>query len=221
VEAAAAPTTLADISLTLPRGSLTVVCGPVGAGKSSLLMALLGELPASSGGVGVAGRVSFAAQQPYVLTGTVRENVLCGRPWDPARYAAVLEACCLRPDLRAWPNGDATVIGERGVNLSGGQRARVGLARAVYDGGADVFLCDDVLAAVDARVRALWLVLQTERAARMVGRERERLAELVQEAHAPLALSLVETPEAEASLRPCPSQPSRPFLALSQPATDK
>ena len=144
--------TLSDVTLHLRAGSLTVVCGPVGASKSSLLMALLGELPARAGTLAVRGRVSFAAQQPFISTGTVRDNVLCGRPWDAARYAAVLRACCLDVDVAEWPNGDATVIGERGVNLSGGQRARVGLARAIYDPADDVFLLDDVLAAVDARV---------------------------------------------------------------------
>jgi ABC-type multidrug transport system fused ATPase/permease subunit len=164
--AASHPDTLSDVSLTMPGGALTIVCGPVGSSKSSLLMALLGELEpvagsvtlgdgsASAGAGGAAVRVSYASQNPFLTTGTVKENILCGAPYDAARYASVLDACCLRHDLALWPQGDDTVIGERGVNCSGGQRARIGLARAAYV-DADVYLLDDPLSAVDARVGRL------------------------------------------------------------------
>ena len=155
-DSAGHPVTLTDVSFTVPSGSLAVVCGPVGCGKSSLLMALLSELEPQSGSVHVPGRRSYAAQHPYILTGTVRENILCGQAYEADRYADVIAVCCLGPDLSLWPQGDETVIGERGVNLSGGQRARVCLARAVYM-RADVYLLDDPLSAVDAKVgRALF-----------------------------------------------------------------
>jgi len=153
--------TLSVPSLTLPSGALALVVGPVGAGKSSLLAALLGEMHKVSGRLSVAGRVAYAAQEPWIFNGTVRQNVLGygSPPLLPSRtqfYDAVLDAACLRPDLADLTAGDGAEIGERGVNLSGGQRARVALARAAF-ADADVLLMDDPLAAVDAHVgAALW-----------------------------------------------------------------
>ena len=128
--------------------------GTIGSGKSNLLLALLGELQAQSGVVHRHGRISYASQVPWIFAATLKDNVTLafatGCPVDAARYAAVLHCCCLEDDLAALPAGDGTPIGERGVNLSGGQRARVSLARALY-ALADVYLLDDVLSAVDAR----------------------------------------------------------------------
>ena len=105
----------------------------------------------TSGARRVSGSVSYAPQEPWVFSGSVRQNILFGRPMDGDRYARTVRACALEPDLAAWAHGDRTLVGEKGVALSGGQKARVSLARAVYR-EADVYLLDDPLSAVDARV---------------------------------------------------------------------
>lgn len=132
---------------------LVIVAGRVGSGKSALLQTLLGELAPSSGSVRLRAdaKLAYAPQQPWIFSGSVRANILLGSPLHLARYAAVLRACSLLPDLAAFPAFDRTRIGERGVTLSGGQRARVSLARALYQ-RADVYLLDDPLSAVDAHV---------------------------------------------------------------------
>eukprot|EP00613_Pedinella_sp_CCMP2098_P078228 CAMPEP_0171937264 /NCGR_PEP_ID=MMETSP0993-20121228/34464_1 /TAXON_ID=483369 /ORGANISM="non described non described, Strain CCMP2098" /LENGTH=1150 /DNA_ID=CAMNT_0012578599 /DNA_START=238 /DNA_END=3686 /DNA_ORIENTATION=+ len=161
-------------------GTLLAVTGRVGSGKTSLLAALLNEMdptptPTSTsepvtGGpevpVGAAaasscaeapmppvvcGAVGYAAQQPWIMNATLRENVVFGKAFNEGKYREVIECCCLGPDLETLPAGDSTEIGEKGINLSGGQKARVGLARSVY-ADPDVLLLDDVLAAVDAHV---------------------------------------------------------------------
>ena len=148
----AANPTLKELALHFPPGQLTMIAGAVGSGKSSLLSALLGELRSVGGAkAGVSGRVGYVAQTAFVLNETLRENILFGRPMDEDRYEAVLEACTLLPDLKILPGGDMTQIGEKGVNLSGGQKARIALARACY-AQADVLLLDDPLSAVDAHV---------------------------------------------------------------------
>ena len=119
--------------------------------QSSLLQSLLGEMNITSGASGVSGTVSYAPQEPWVFSGSVRQNILFGREMDGDRYARTVRACALEPDLDAWAHGDHTLVGEKGVALSGGQKARVSLARAVYR-EADVYLLDDPLSAVDARV---------------------------------------------------------------------
>ena len=141
--------TLTGISLDIPQGSLVCVVGGVGTGKSSLLSGLLGELSLLSGSLSVRGRVVYVGQTPFISNASVRENVLFGLPFQQSRYDAAVDASALRPDLDVLPAGDETEIGERGVNLSGGQRTRVALARAAYRRG-DVYLLDDCLAAVDA-----------------------------------------------------------------------
>ncbi|XP_069001598.1 ATP-binding cassette sub-family C member 4-like [Embiotoca jacksoni] len=142
---------LQDVSVEAKSHQLLAVIGPVGAGKSSLLSAILGELPHDTGTVRVKGRLTYASQQPWVFPGTVRSNVLFGRELNPEKYKRVLRACALKRDLELLPDGDLTLIGDRGATLSGGQKARVNLARAVYQ-DADVYLLDDPLSAVDAEV---------------------------------------------------------------------
>lgn len=110
---------LPDIMLSVPAGSLCIIVGEVGSGKSSLLAALLGEMPRVRGSVMVRGSVALTAQDPWIQNATVRDNVLMGAPFDQARYASVVEACALQADLDALQNGDATQIGEKGVTLSG------------------------------------------------------------------------------------------------------
>ncbi|TNN61497.1 Multidrug resistance-associated protein 4 [Liparis tanakae] len=119
--------------------------------ESSLLSAILGELPPNAGILEVKGQLTYAAQQPWVFPGTIRSNILFGRELDPQKYERVLQACALKRDLELLPDGDLTLIGDRGATLSGGQRARVNLARAVYQ-DADIYLLDDPLSAVDAEV---------------------------------------------------------------------
>ena len=157
VSAPAAPPptapTLRDLDLEFVQGKLTMIAGSVGSGKSSLLSALLGEVPATTPGsyVQLQGRVGYFAQTAFILNETVRGNILLGAPMDERRYQQVLFACALLPDLKHLPGGDMTEIGEKGINLSGGQKARVALARACY-AHSDVLLLDDPLSAVDAHV---------------------------------------------------------------------
>ena len=142
---------LRNISFSVTRGQLLVVTGPVGSGKSSLLMAILRELPTLNGRVSVNGRIAYLSQMSWVFSGTIRDNILFGRSFEPNRYQEIVEVCCMQTDFHNFPQGDLTEIGHRGVSLSGGQRARVSLARALYS-DADIYLLDDPLSAVDAKV---------------------------------------------------------------------
>ncbi|XP_070786421.1 ATP-binding cassette sub-family C member 4-like isoform X1 [Enoplosus armatus] len=142
---------LQNISLTLTSNQLLAVIGPVGAGKSSLLSSILGELPNEKGVLKAKGQLTYAAQQPWVFPGTIRSNILFGKELNPQKYERVLRACALKRDLELLPDGDLTLIGDRGATLSGGQKARVNLARSVYQ-DADIYLLDDPLSAVDAEV---------------------------------------------------------------------
>ncbi|XP_059740421.1 ATP-binding cassette sub-family C member 4 isoform X6 [Bos taurus] len=150
-EKASETPTLQGLSFTVTPGELLAVVGPVGAGKSSLLNALLGELPPSQGRVSVHGRIAYVSQQPWVFPGTVKSNILFGKKYKEDRYEEVIRACALEEDLQLLEEGDLTEIGERGTPLSEGQKARVSLARAVYQ-DADIYLLDDPLSAVDAGV---------------------------------------------------------------------
>uniref|UniRef100_A0A8C9DN19 Multidrug resistance-associated protein 4 n=1 Tax=Prolemur simus TaxID=1328070 RepID=A0A8C9DN19_PROSS len=143
--------TLQGLSFTVRPGELLAVVGPVGAGKSSLLSAVLGELPPKQGLVSVHGKIAYVSQQPWVFSGTVRSNILFGKKYEKERYEKVIKACALKKDLQLLEDGDLTVIGDRGTTLSGGQKARVNLARAVYQ-DADIYLLDDPLSAVDTEV---------------------------------------------------------------------
>jgi ATP-binding cassette subfamily C (CFTR/MRP) protein 1 len=174
---------LRRVSLTVAAGKLLVVVGPVGAGKSSLLLALLGEMPrglrsgesligATSTGVSRSTLIGFAPQTPVLLNGSLRANIIFGGAFDEVAYKAVLRATALWTDIVAFGKArDLTIIGERGVTLSGGQRARVGLARAAYallrargsegdcdkvdERGRRLLLADDALAALDATTSAI------------------------------------------------------------------
>ncbi|KAH8420816.1 hypothetical protein KR222_005629 [Zaprionus bogoriensis] len=143
--------TLDNINLQFKPRQLVAVIGPVGSGKSSLIQTILGELPPESGTVRVNGNVSYASQEPWLFTGTVRQNILFGLPMDRSRYRQVVKKCALERDFELLPYGDKTIVGERGASLSGGQKARISLARAVYR-KADVYLLDDPLSAVDTHV---------------------------------------------------------------------
>ncbi|XP_050970286.1 ATP-binding cassette sub-family C member 12 [Labeo rohita] len=142
---------LTNISFTLAKGSLLGVCGNVGSGKTSLISSILEQMHLLSGSVSANGTLAYVSQQAWIFHGTVRDNILMGEPFDQTRYARVIHACSLKPDLAILPYGDQTEIGERGINLSGGQKQRVSLARAVYS-NRDIYLLDDPLSAVDAHV---------------------------------------------------------------------
>lgn len=144
---------LVDINLKIRPGEFVVITGAIGLGKSSLLMALAGFMKLTNperGSMHINQELLLCAA-PWIQNATLRQNVLFGREYEPHRYRRVLRACCLEDDLQELPAGDNTEIGERGITLSGGQKARVNLARAVY-AGAPTLLFDDVLSAVDLRV---------------------------------------------------------------------
>uniref|UniRef100_A0A8C5I9Z2 Multidrug resistance-associated protein 4 n=1 Tax=Gouania willdenowi TaxID=441366 RepID=A0A8C5I9Z2_GOUWI len=143
--------TLHSVCFTVRPEQLLAVIGPVGAGKSSLLSAILGELSHRSGVVKVKGELMYTCQQPWILPGTIRSNILFGKELNLKKYKKVLKACALKRDMDLLPGGDLAIVGDRGANLSGGQKARVSLARAVYQ-DADIYLLDDPLSAVDAEV---------------------------------------------------------------------
>ncbi|KAF1318960.1 Abc transporter c family member 5, partial [Globisporangium splendens] len=144
---------LKDVNFSVKKGDLVVVHGSVGAGKSSLCSALLGEMGKLSGSVFVRGRVAYYSQQTWIQNMTIRDNILFGNQFELIKYQRVLEVCRLLPDLAQFPGGDATEIGEKGINLSGGQKARLCLARACYS-DADLIILDSPLAAVDAVVQS-------------------------------------------------------------------
>ncbi|KAG0701637.1 hypothetical protein DFH29DRAFT_925615 [Suillus ampliporus] len=152
---------LKDISVRFPEGELSVITGPTASGKTALLMALLGEMTIISGKLtiskntskidehGLMHSISYAAQSPWLRHQSIKANILFGQPYDEKRYNDVVECCALLPDLNILEDGDDTEIGSRGVSLSGGQKARVALARAVYARTKYVLL-DDPLSAVDS-----------------------------------------------------------------------
>jgi ABC-type multidrug transport system fused ATPase/permease subunit len=145
---------LDQIDFEASAGQLVAVIGSVGAGKSTLCAACLGELHRLAGSHRLEGTVALCAQQPWLSSGTLRENVLFGNVFDHERYWAAIRRCGLMPDLEQLPEGDRTAIGNRGINLSGGQKQRIALARAVYR-AADINILDDVLSAVDVHVGKL------------------------------------------------------------------
>ncbi|KAG9455872.1 hypothetical protein H6P81_000380 [Aristolochia fimbriata] len=148
--------TLKSITLTLPKGIFIAVIGEVGSGKSSLLNAILREMLLIHGSVHSQGSVAYTSQVPWIMSGTVRDNILFGKEYQSIRYHEVLKACALHFDISQMVGGDLAYIGEKGVNLSGGQRARIALARVVYH-GSDICMLDDVLSAVDSQV-AQWIL---------------------------------------------------------------
>lgn len=163
---------LIDISADFVISKLNVIAGPTGSGKTSMLMALLGEMTRIKGEVflpggysredvlvdpetGLTETVAYCAQQPWLVNANIRENILFSAPFNEQRYKDVIVACALERDLEILDNGDQTLVGEKGITLSGGQKQRVSLARALYSNSKHVLL-DDVLSAVDAHT-AKWI----------------------------------------------------------------
>jgi ABC-type multidrug transport system fused ATPase/permease subunit len=161
VDSSSPPFNLRNLDVNFPEQKLSVICGPTGSGKSSLLLALLGELECTEGQyflpksdnvfadpiTGLTNTVAYAAQTAWLLNATVRDNILFGEEYDAKRYEAVVRGCALAKDFENLDGGDLTEIGEKGVNVSGGQKQRISLARACYSRSAIVFL-DDPLSAV-------------------------------------------------------------------------
>ncbi|KGU31669.1 hypothetical protein MG7_01235 [Candida albicans P34048] len=155
---------LKDINFLAKQKELTCVVGKVGAGKSILIKAILGDVPikipaysddstnlVASPSVETFGSIAYCPQNPWILNGTVKDNILFGHKYDPKFYKQTIDACELISDFKNLADGDQTIVGEKGISLSGGQKARISLARSVY-ARADIYLLDDILSAVDSHV---------------------------------------------------------------------
>lgn len=143
--------TLHTINFNVGPQQLVAIVGAVGSGKTSLLQTIMQELPLSQGNKDVVGKISYASQEPWLFAGTIKQNILFGEVWDTKRYERVIKVCALERDLSILSFGDKSLVGDRGVSLSGGQRARINLARAIYK-EADIYILDDPLSAVDTHV---------------------------------------------------------------------
>lgn len=151
---------LKDISLEFPENELSLVVGPVASGKSTLILSLLGETTLIAGKINMPGdlgdnslipldpqtglkygQVAYCPQQPFLIHASIRDNILWGTPYDEVRYKTVVHCCALERDLEIWSNGENTIVGEEGTVCSGGQKARIALARAVYS-RASILLLD-------------------------------------------------------------------------------
>lgn len=140
-----------SINLEAKDETLTVITGPVGSGKSTLLSLIAGEIPVTKGYFDCCGTIAYVPQIPWVFSGTLRENIIFGRPFQYEKYVQTINACGLQEDIERFPDRDQVIIGERGNTLSGGQQTRLSLARAVY-ADCDIYLLDNPLAALDANV---------------------------------------------------------------------
>ncbi|RHN65540.1 putative xenobiotic-transporting ATPase [Medicago truncatula] len=144
--------TLSNINVEIPVGSLVAIIGGTGEGKTSLISAMLGELPlVSDGNATIRGTAAYVPQISWIYNATVRDNILFGSNFDHGRYLKAIDVTSLEHDLNFLPGRDFTEIGERGINISGGQKQRVSLARAVYS-NSDVYIFDDPLSALDAHI---------------------------------------------------------------------
>ncbi|CAG9767557.1 unnamed protein product [Ceutorhynchus assimilis] len=143
--------TLSGINFNVGPKQLVAIVGAVGSGKTSLLHVVMQELSMTKGLKDIVGQISYSSQEPWLFAGTIRQNILFGEQYIKKRYERVVRVCALERDFEILPFGDKCVIGDRGVTLSGGQRARINLARAVYK-EADIYLLDDPLSAVDTHV---------------------------------------------------------------------
>lgn len=150
---------LKNINIVAKKGDFICVVGRVGSGKSSLLSSIIGQLEAVDAEkphkrpfpIQLGGTIAYCSQNPWIMNSTVRDNITFGFKYDEEYYNKTIEACQLLPDLKVLPDGDGTQVGEKGITLSGGQKARLSLARAVY-ARADIYLFDDILSAVDSHV---------------------------------------------------------------------
>ena len=137
--------------MRIEKGELVGISGPIGSGKSTLLSAILNEVPYYSGTVRKNGRIAYVGHEPFIINATVKENVLFGLPFDRQKYNSSVDMACLVKDFQILKDGDETIIGENGSTLSGGQKARISLARALYS-DSDIYLLDDPLSAIDSKL---------------------------------------------------------------------
>jgi len=143
---------LRNVSTRVGHGQLAAIVGRVGSGKSTLCAAILNETVLESGSIQIKGKsIAFAAQTPWILNTTLKQNILFGTKFDETRYKLIIKACQLTHDIDMLDDGDLTEIGERGINLSGGQKQRVSIARAAYS-DAQIVILDDPLSALDPEV---------------------------------------------------------------------
>ena len=140
-----------SLSFEAKDDDFLVITGPVGSGKSTFLSVIAGEMPVTEGNVQCCGTTAYVPQMPWVFSGTLRENILFGRPFDSDKFIQTIRACALEEDIQGFPDKDQAIVGERGDTLSGGQQVRIGLARAVY-ADCDIYLLDNPLAALDMNV---------------------------------------------------------------------
>ena len=131
--------------------NFVIITGPVGSGKSTFLSVIAGQIPVTEGNIQCCGTIAYVPQMPWVFSGTLRENILFGRPFDFDKYIRTIRACALEDDVEGFPDKDQVIVGERGETLSGGQQVRISLARAVY-ADCDIYLLDNPLAALDMNV---------------------------------------------------------------------
>lgn len=144
--------TIKNLTFKMKRGDMMLVAGRVGTGKTTLLHALMREIKTVSGKASIKGSIAYVEQEPFIFSASVKENVAFGLEFDQARFDYAVKVSQLEEDVKNnFSNGADTIIGERGINVSGGQKARISLARAVYM-DADIFLLDDPLSAVDPAV---------------------------------------------------------------------
>ena len=147
--------TLKNINLEIKPGELVAIVGEVGCGKSSLLQAIINNLillnPKECDGIHINGKIGYAAQIPWIQNETIRNNILFSEPFEEEKYNKILSLCQLMEDLETFEGKDLTEIGEKGINLSGGQKVRISLARTIYN-NPDIYLFDDPISALDANV---------------------------------------------------------------------
>ncbi|XP_043823514.1 cystic fibrosis transmembrane conductance regulator [Dromiciops gliroides] len=139
---------LKNITFKIEKGQLLAVAGSTGAGKTSLLMMIMGELEPSEGKIKHSGRISFCSQFSWIMPGTIKENIIFGVSYDEYRYRSVIKACQLEEEISKFAEKDNTILGEGGITLSGGQQARISLARAIYK-DADLYLLDSPFGYLD------------------------------------------------------------------------
>lgn len=140
-----------NISMKMQGPNIVAIVGAVGTGKSSLLQAILGELELDYGNIVINGDISYCSQEPWIFDASVKTNIIFNEDFDEERYERVLKVCALQKDIRSLQYGDETIVGEQGTMLSGGQKARINLARTIYK-KCDIYLLDDPLSALDANV---------------------------------------------------------------------
>ncbi len=142
---------LNSITSVFKPGSFTGIYGAVGAGKTSLLLSIISEIPLLSGTIKKHGKIAYVPQNPFLISATIRTNILFGEEFEEDRYNQVLRLCELGEDMSIFPAGDNTEVGERGITLSGGQKQRISLARAIYS-DSDIYVIDDALSALDPEI---------------------------------------------------------------------